>query len=67
MKQPLLRRDGVERFEVQLAKLLNVDRATILEQKGCELLLEREVDDRFFYLVDLVVILRVILVYLFLF
>ena len=31
MKETLLRRDGIERFEVQLAKLLNVDRATILE------------------------------------
>ena len=49
MKQPLLARDRIERFEVQLAKLLNVDRATILEQKSSELLLEREVVDRFFY------------------
>ena len=65
VKQSLLRRDGIERFEVQLAKLLNVDRATILE-KGSELLPEREVKTSFFYLVDLVIILRVILVYLFL-
>jgi hypothetical protein len=33
VKQSLFRRDGIERFEVQLAKLLNVDRATILETK----------------------------------
>jgi len=32
MQQSVLRRDGIERFEVQLAKLLNVDRATILEK-----------------------------------
>jgi len=38
-----LRRDGIERLEVQLAKSLNVDRATILEpkKKGNELSLEK--------------------------
>lgn len=33
LQQPVLRRDGIERFEVQLAELLNVDRTTVLKKE----------------------------------
>ena len=78
LQQSLLRRGGVERFDVQLAKTLNVDRATILKTAPNEFsfsLPRKEQNERgrpkekkkvHSYLVNLVVILRVILVHLYL-
>ena len=44
VEQPLLRRDRVERLEVQLAQSLNVDRAAVLKRNPSEPLLALEDD-----------------------